>query len=125
MLEFDLHLVAHLFPAAQRAGLIQQEQSVRAQGDWTCELMVFSKETQAHHCAKQGLQTTVDQTGSLELGVMLPQSLGLLETAFALNPYSLLLQQMGRPLLRSAVQSQTQQLQKAECLRVELESEMG
>ncbi len=84
--------------------------------------MVFPKETQAHHSAKQGPQTL---TGSLKLGVMLPQSLGLLETAFALNPYSLLLRQMGQTLLRSAAQSQTQQLQKAECFQAELESEMG
>ena len=101
------------------------EQSVRAQGDWTCELMVSPKETQAHHCAKQGPQTIADPTGSLKLGVMLPQSLGLLQTAFAQNPYSLLLQQTGQTLLRSAAQSQTQQLQKAECLQAEAESEMG
>ena len=98
---------------------------MRAQGDWTCELKVSPKETQAHHCAKQGPQTIADPTGSLKLGVMLPQSLGLPEIAFAQNPYSLLLQQTGQTLLRSAAQSQTQQVQKAECLQAEVESEMG
>ncbi len=85
------------------------------------------KETQAHHCAKLGPQTIEYQTGSLKLGVMLPQSLRLLETALARILYSLLLQQMGQTLylLRSAVQSQTQHLQKAECLQAERESEMG
>ncbi len=100
---------------------------MRARGDWTCELMESPKETQAHHCATLGPQTIEDQTGCLKLGVMLPQSLGLLRTVFARNLYSLLRQQMGQTLylLRSAVQSQTQHLQKAECLQAERESEMG
>ena len=101
------------------------EQSVGARGGGICELKVSPKETQAHHCAKQDPQTIEDQPGSLKLGVMLPQSLELLETAFALNPYFPLLQQPGQTLLRSAAQSQTQHLQKAECLQAELESEMG